>query len=89
MEPFEFAVTIPADGDYGVMIRDVVAYGARQAGSSDDAALAFGCRAEDAVRGRLGGAGASPLSVTVRLDKHALQVLIAGSGNALTLTLGS
>ncbi|MBM3820103.1 MAG: hypothetical protein FJW14_13955 [Acidimicrobiia bacterium] len=71
------------------MIRDVVAHGARQAGSGDEAALAFGCRAEDAVRDRLGSAGAQPLHVTVRLDQGPLQVLITGSGAALTLTLGT
>lgn len=89
MEPFEFAVTIPPGGNYGTMIRDVVAHGARQAGSGNDAALAFGCRAEDAVRARLGGAGAQPLSVTVRVDKGPLQVHITGSGPAVTLTLDS
>jgi hypothetical protein len=89
MDPFEFAVTIPAGSDYGAMIRDVVAHGARQAGSDDGAALAFGCRAEDAVRDRLDGAGGQPLNVTVRIDKGPLQVLITGSGTASTLTLGA
>ena len=87
MAPYEFAVTIPADGSYSPMIRDLVAHGARHAGAGDEAALAFGCRAEDAIRERVGGAAAQPLTVTVRMDNGPLQVVITGSGAAVTLTL--
>jgi hypothetical protein len=69
------------------MIRDLVSHGARQAGSGGDAALAFGCRAEDAVRERLAGAHPQPLNITVRMDNGPLQVVITGSGADMTLTL--
>jgi hypothetical protein len=88
MAPFEFAVTIPPDGNFAAMVRDVVSHGARHAGSGEEAALAFGCRAEDVVRERLGGSGAAPpLTVTVRMEEGPLQVVITGIGSAVTLAL--
>ena len=88
MAPYEFAVTIPADGSYSPMIRDLVAHGARHAGAGDEAALAFGCRAEDAIRERVGGgAAAQPLVVTVHMDNGPLRVVVSGAGADMTLTL--
>jgi len=92
MAPFEFSVTIPADQELAAMIRDVVAHGARQAGSPGEDALAFACRVEDAVRDLTGSGSADhPVTVVVRLDSVSpdgtLQVVVTGNGAARTFAL--
>lgn len=88
MAPFEFTVTIPADGALPAMIRNIVAHGARHAGSPDDAALEFACRVEDAVRAMIGdGAGASEVTVDVRLTDGPLQVVVTGGAGQRTFSL--
>jgi hypothetical protein len=88
MAPFEFSVTIPADRELAAMIRNVVAHGARQAGSPEAQALDFACRVEDAVRD-LAGPGTADDSVTVviSLEDGPLQVAVTGRGDARTFAL--
>ena len=67
------------------MIRDVVAHGARHAGSAEEAALEFACRVEDAVR-EVAGAATQNLTVSVSVDNGPLQVVITGGHTPRTLS---
>ena len=91
MAPFEFSVTIPADRELAAMIRNVVAHGARQAGSPEAQALDFACRVEDAVRDLADpGAGANAdhaVTVVITLEDGPLQVAVTGRGDARTFAL--
>lgn len=88
MVTFEFHVAIPADRSFAVMIRNVVAHGARQAGSADDAAVAFGRDVEDAVREMLGAAGVhEQLTLVLRKQDGPMEVVINDGRATRTLAL--
>ena len=88
MTPFEFRVRIPADMALAAMIRDVVAHGARQAGASDEKALEFACRVEDATRDIAAAANADrTVSVVIRLEDGPLQVVVTDGGTPRTFSL--
>lgn len=85
---FELNLTLPADARFAVMVKDLVAHGARQAGCGDAQALAFGHKVEGVVREALTRAGAGTrVSVTVRRAAGPMEVRIASGRGARTLAI--
>jgi hypothetical protein len=79
---------MPANRAYAVLVRDLVARGSRQAGSTDDVALNFALTVEDAVRALVGEVVSDQrLGVFVRVEQAPLQVTITLGADTRTLTL--
>ena len=88
MTPFEFHVVMPPDPTLASMIRDVVAHGARHAGSDEGAALSFGCTVEDAVRDMIDGpAGDERVDIVVRRDNGPIQVVVTAGRTTRTFSM--
>lgn len=87
MGAFEFNIDLPADRSFATMIRDLVAHGAREAGSAEDAAVTFGCTVEEAVREMLATAAGERLAIVVRKQDGPVEVVISSRRATRTLAL--
>ena len=84
----EFAITLPADVRFVVMVRDVAARAAIQSGQPEVLAAAFGRTVEGVVRDACAGAPAdSTISIVVRLGGDRPEVVITSDRGSQTLTL--
>ena len=74
---FDMNVSLPADGRFALMVRDLAVHGAKQAGHSEADAEAFGRRVEEAAREELtGSSSTATIPVTVRCADGPVEVTI-------------
>lgn len=74
---FELSMTLPADGRFAAMVRDLAVHGAKHAGHGEADAEAFGHKVEQAARESLAGSSSTAtVPVTVRCAEGPVEVTI-------------